>query len=166
MTDQSARLLLPLLHPGQAQKEIFHNEALLMLDMLTCCSAVEIALDTPPDDPGPGQCWVLGSAPEGVWSGHAGAIAGWTEGGWRFLEPRQGMRVWAGETQGFALFTDGEWRVGTTYGKLFIEGEQVVGPRLAAVAEPAGGGTVDAEARAAIVAVLEALRVHGLIGSD
>lgn len=32
MTDTSARFALPLILPGQAQKEIFHNEALALLD--------------------------------------------------------------------------------------------------------------------------------------
>ena len=31
------RLGLPLLNPGQSQKEIFHNEALLVLDAVDFC---------------------------------------------------------------------------------------------------------------------------------
>jgi hypothetical protein len=44
-----------------------------------------------------------------------------------------------------------------------IAGTQVVGPRGAAVANPAGGATVDAEARTAIDAILARLEAHGLI---
>jgi hypothetical protein len=47
-----------------------------------------------------------------------------------------------------------------------VAGNQVVGARGAAIANPAGGATVDAEARAALVALLDALRAatgHGLI---
>jgi hypothetical protein len=48
---------------------------------------------------------------------------------------------------------------------LFIDGEQVVGRRAAAIAAPAGGATIDTEARAAVSQILEGLRQHGLIGS-
>jgi len=44
-----------------------------------------------------------------------------------------------------------------------IGGEQVIGSRAAAIADPAAGATVDNEARTAIDAILDALREHGLI---
>ena len=157
------RLSLPLLQPGQTQKEMSHNEALTLLDIAVQGNVTEIDAGTPPVAPEPGQCWVLGATPSGAWAGHAGEVACWTAAGWRFLLPREGMRLWIGAVQGFALFSGGEWRSGEAHGKLFIEGLQVVGPRVNAVAEPIGGTTVDAEARAAIVAVLEALRLHGLV---
>lgn len=77
--------------------------------------------------------------------------------------PSEGMRIWLDTDRGFALFAGGEWRTGQAYGKLFVEGQQVVGIRSAAIPEPEGGIVVDAEARAAIVALLQALRSHGLI---
>jgi hypothetical protein len=117
----------------------------------------------PPADPGIGDCWIVGAAPTGLWAQHEHEIAGWTGSGWLFVQPREGTRLWLGSTQGVARFTGGEWRLGEAHGKLFIEGIQVVGPRGDMIAEPVGGMTVDAEARAAIVSVLEALRTHGLI---
>ena len=159
----TARLALPMLSAGQAQKEMSHNEALTLLDMAVQ-GAVEAAdSDVPPIDPEPGQCWIVGGEPEGAWSGHAGEVAGWTAGGWRFVVPREGMRLWLGGGEGFALFREGAWRLGELHGTLFVDGEQVVGARAAAIMEPTGGTTVDAEARATIVAVLEALRAHGLV---
>jgi hypothetical protein len=44
-----------------------------------------------------------------------------------------------------------------------IDGQQVVGSRAAAIASPADGATIDAEARAAIDRILASLRQHGLI---
>lgn len=164
MTEMStARLLLPLLQPGQAQKEMFHNEALARLDIAVQGAAVAAGANMPPADPVTGGNWILGVAPEGAWAGHAGEVAGWTEGGWRFLAPFEGMRLWVVADQAFALFSEGEWVLGRSYGRLIVEGRQVVGPRVSAIAEPAGGTTVDTEARAAIMAVLEALREHGLV---
>jgi hypothetical protein len=46
---------------------------------------------------------------------------------------------------------------------LFIDGEQVVGKRGAAIPAPSGGASVDTEARAAVSQILEGLRQHGLI---
>jgi hypothetical protein len=73
------------------------------------------------------------------------------------------MQLWLGQTPGSARFSGGAWRLGELHGTVFVEGDQVVGSRVDSIAEPLGGITVDAEARAAIVSVLEALRAHGLI---
>jgi hypothetical protein len=166
MIEQTPRLALPLLQPGQAQKEMTVNEALVLLDLFVQGAAVAMGVDAPPADPVPGTCWIVGAAPSGAWVGHAHAIAGWTKAGWIFANPREGTRVWLDANSGSALFSRGEWRLGEMHGKVFVEGDQVVGIRGEPIVEPTGGTTVDAEARAAIVSVLEALRAHGLIGSD
>lgn len=160
------RLELPLLAAGQAQKEMFHNEALARIDLTLHGAVVAVGTETPPADPAPGRCWIVGPAPEGDWVGHGGAVAGWSEGGWRFVAPCEGMRLWLGETTGFALFTGGAWTTGIAHGRLHVEGLQIIGPRGAAIAEPSGGVVVDAEARATIVAVLTAMRAHGLVEPD
>ena len=88
--DRSARLELPLLAPGQAQKEIYHNEALLLLiDGLLQAAAVGIA-DAPPAAPQAGECWLVGTAPTGDW---ANAVAMGADRGWRFAAPRAGFRI-------------------------------------------------------------------------
>jgi hypothetical protein len=46
-----------------------------------------------------------------------------------------------------------------------IGGQKVVGPRQAAVGDPAGGSVIDVQARQAVAQMLAALRAHGLIGS-
>jgi len=56
-------------------------------------------------------------------------------------------------------WSDGNWPVAT----LTIGDQQVVGARLETVPSPSGGTTIDAEARAAVDAVIVALRTHGLI---
>ncbi len=157
------RLALPLLQPGQAQKEMLVNEAIALLDIAVQGAVAGAAIDVPPADPDPGECWIVGGTPAGVWAGHAHEIAGWTSSGWLFVRPHEGTQLWVGSMGSVALFTGGAWRLGELHGKLFIEGDQVVGPREAAIAEPSGGSTVDAEARTAIVSVLNALRAHGLI---
>lgn len=166
MTDVTDRLALPLLASGQAQKEMYHNEALVRLDLITQAKVEAVGLNEPPVEPMPGQCWIIGDIPTAAWLAHPGQIAGWTDGGWRFVIPLEGMRLWIGEHAGSALYIDGSWRTGEAHGRVFVEGQQVIGPRTAAIAEPVAGMVVDAEARAAISAVLVALRAHGLIEPD
>ena len=164
MTDMpTPRLALPLLQPGQAQKEMYHNEALARLDLAVQASVIAAGENIPPEDPAPGDAWILGTAPEGAWAGMPRTIAGWTAAGWRFLSPYEGMTAWVVEDAGFALFSEGGWTVGAAHGRLIVDGEQVVGPRAETIEEPDGGTTVDAEARIAIVEILVALREHGLI---
>jgi len=164
MTDlPTPRLGLPLLQPGQAQKEMYHNEALARLDLAVQPAVIAADANIPPESPEPGDAWILGTAPSGAWAGHARAVAGWTDAGWRFLAPVEGMTAWVLESAGFALFSDGGWRVGEAHGRLIVEGEQLVGPRADSIEDPDGGMTVDIEARAAILAILVALREHGLV---
>jgi len=164
MTDETERLALPLIAPGQAQKEMTHNEALALLDLAVQASVVAVGLDNPPADPVPGACWIVGRQPGGAWAGHPGAIAGWTGGGWRFVAPRPGLVAWS-VADGVEARCDGvRWTVGRVTGDvLVIEGAAVVGPRQSAITDPVGGVTVDAEARVALRAILAALRNHGLI---
>ena len=160
------RLALPLLAAGQAQKEMSHNEALARLDLTVHGTAIAAGAEIPPEAPLPGQCWILGAAPEGDWAGHGGQVAGWTEGGWRFVLPCEGMRLWLGACEGFATFSEGNWVLGAVHGRVFVEGLQVIGRRAAAIMEPSGGLVVDAEARASILAVLDVMRAHGLVDTD
>ncbi len=63
-----------------------------------------------------------------------------------------------------AVYHAGAWEMGIVRGSvLTLAGEQVVAARQAAIADPQGGSTNDAEARQAVIAILAALRNHGLI---
>lgn len=160
----STRMGLPFLVEGQAQKEVTHNEALVLLDAAVGASAETIGLNVPPAAPIAGQCWILGSAPESEWTGQAHALAIWTGGGWRFVAAGEGMRVWLRDQQLWATRRADGWTVGDEVAaQLIVDGVPVVRARQAAIAEPVGGPTIDAEARAAIGAVLTRLRAHGLI---
>lgn len=166
MTLQTDRLSLPLLAVAQAQKEITHNEALAQLDAMVQPVVVAVAPPSVPVAPVAGQGWIVGSAAPGMWAGHDGALAVWTAGGWRFLVPFEGMTVWSLVDSIFYRRTSAAWVAGVVPGRLVVlDGLQVVGTRGGAVASPVGGATIDAEARAAVAAVLERLRTHGLIAS-
>jgi hypothetical protein len=163
----TSRFALPLLHAGQAQKEVFHNEAVVGIDALLHPDVQGVGVDAPPAAPEPGQAWIVGTAPTGDWAGHADAIACWTTGGWRFVAPRTGMAVWAESLARPVRYRAGAgWQVGViTASRIEIDGVQVIGARVGAIAMPAGGAIVDEQAREAIGAMLDALRAHGLIAS-
>ncbi|MEH3158236.1 MAG: DUF2793 domain-containing protein [Sphingomonas taxi] len=165
MTEQAtARLAIPLIAAGQAGKELTHNEALALLDMLVQPAVEAVGVDTPPAHPQPGQCWILGSGPTGPWAGHAGALAGWTIDGWRFVVPGEGFVLWCKSSAKPVAYRNGLWQEGDVVaGRIVVGGQQVVGARTGAIADPAGGGVIDDKARTAIAAILGALRQHGLI---
>ncbi len=166
MAEATTRHGLPLLQAGQAQKEVTHNEAVVLLDLLTH-AAVAALLATPPANPEVGQSWIVANDATGDWTGHEKALACWTEGGWRYLTPRAGMVVWQQAAGGFVWFDGGAWRAdGWPTAGLLVGGEQVVGPQEAAIPNPTGGATIDGEARVVIGQILSALRAHGLIATE
>ena len=164
--DSTERLGLPLLVPGQAQKELFHNEALMIADALIGAAVEEGARDDPPESPVPGSCYIVGSAPAADWSGYADHLACYTSSGWRFVLPVDGLAVLDKSDGTTIRYWAGAWQAGTIRGSsIVVDGQQVVGSRAAAIAEPAGGTAIDTEARVAIGEIIGALRQHGLIDS-
>lgn len=166
MTDSTPRFTLPLLQPGQAQKEQFHNEAVIGIDTLLHLAVASIATNIPPDAPVVGDAWIVGSAPSGAWTGKAGAIASWTTGGWRFLSPRAGMAAWLMDAGRWGWHDGYAWHDGALPSAgLRVGGLPVVGTRQPAIPSPSGGTSIDTEARVAISSLLDALREHGLIST-
>lgn len=143
-TGQSSRLALPLLAAGQAQKETTHNEALILLDLLTHPVVESAELTAPPATPVTGQMWLVPDAPTGVWSGQAGRLAAMTEGGWRYIDPFEGLILWDKARAKIYRFHEGDWIVPNN------------------IAEPAGGTVVDVEARATIANIAALLVKWGL----
>jgi hypothetical protein len=166
MTESSARFALPFILPGQAQKEIYHNEALAMVDAALHASVEDGPAADPPVDPEIGQSWIVGDDATGPWSGRDNGLATWTGGGWRFLTPVVGMLVWHKAIACWTHWTGTGWNDGSLpAAAIVIGGDQIVGPRLPDVPNPSGGTTIDAEARAALDGVIATLRSHGLIDS-
>ncbi|MEQ1510535.1 MAG: DUF2793 domain-containing protein [Sphingopyxis sp.] len=139
------RLNLPLLAAGQAQKELTHNEAITKIDALLFPRAELAGLNTPPTTPLPGQCWLLGATPTADWAGMAFHLALWTSAGWRFSVLPLGSRVAVGANQTLWTLNASGWQV------------------AAAITSPTAGTTIDVECRAAVTALLQALRSIGII---
>ena len=99
----------------------------------------------PPEAPVEGRCWLGGADAVDAWAGKDDMIAIWTSGGWRFVAPRAAMCV--------ARLTDGA--------SLRFDGESWIEPP--AITSPAGGSTIDSEARSVIVALILLFESHGLL---
>lgn len=159
------RLGLPLLMAGQVQKELFHNEALALVDLLLAGSVEGAPLAGPPASPVIGVFYrVAAAGATGAFAGHEGALAGYSAGGWRFVAPVEGMRL-TDRVSGVELaFRGGAWTSGSIRAsEVLVGGTKVVGARGAAIADAAGGSTIDSQARTAVAQILAALRTHGLI---
>ena len=137
------RFSLPLLFAGQSQKEMTFNEAILLVDFLLQ-PVIESTTTAVPGAPTPGQCWIISTGASGIFSGKTDQIAAWSEGGWRFIAPKEGMRVFDRARTGHRIYHGGAWRTPTM------------------PSAPTGGATVDTQARSAIIAISDALRDAGI----
>src|SRR5438034_4898750 len=108
----TARLGIPFLSPGQAQKEFFHNEALQTLDMLVTAAVEESPRTSPPAAPTLGASYIVGSAPTGAWVGKAQCLVTFTGGGWRFVTPFDGLAAYVRSTSLWSLYRAGIWEIG------------------------------------------------------
>lgn len=138
----SPRLRLPYLHPGQAQKEFFVNEALARLDALVQPTVLDERAQ-PPAQPQPGDAHLVASGAGGDWLGEDGAIAVFQGSHWLFQPPLPGTSLRRLDTGQLCLYSDG-WTTAPD------------------PVEPSGGTTIDTEARAAIAALVSALRHSGI----
>jgi len=129
---------------GQAQKEDFVNEALVRIDGLLHC-AVEQEQSAPPAGPLNGKSWLVGSGASGSWAGHEGAIAIRQLDQWSFVMPPDGVQLLNKATGQRISRIGGAWRAPSAPGAV------------------TGGAVIDAEARAAITALIAALRSAGVL---
>ena len=137
------RFAFPLLFAGQSQKELTFNEAILLADFLLH-PVLEGTTTTVPNAPTPGQCWIVTTGASGIFAAKADQVAAWSEGGWRFITPKEGMRVYDRARTGHRIFRGAAWRA------------------TAMPSAPTGGTVVDAQARSAITAISDALREAGV----
>ena len=162
----SARFSLPFLAAGQAQKEFYHNEALQTLDLAVAAAVEEEPRSSPPSSPSVGACYIVAEPPSGEWTGKSQNLAGYTSGGWKYVTPQDGLTAYVKSTGTWACYRSGAWEIGKVRGScVLLDGVQIIGGQLAAIAGPSGGTVVDSESRTAISQILSALREHGLIAS-
>jgi hypothetical protein len=106
--------------------------------------AIEAEAAVPPLSPIDGQAWLVGASPSGDWAGKTGLIAARAADNWLFLAPTAGM-VLLNKSTGQQLRFVTAW----------------LAPAKPAL--PSGGATIDAEARAAIGAIIASLVDAGIV---
>lgn len=154
MVERTARHALSLLQPGQGQKDVTHNEAVVSIDLLLQCAVVSRSVSVPPAMPVAGTCWLLPEGCEGAWQGRDGALACWTEGGWRYLGMPEGGQLWVKDEGRRLRHSDGGWVLDLPFGE-----------PLEALPVPGGGDVVDQQARDAIGSLVARLVGAGLLSA-
>ena len=141
--------------------------ALLLIDLLLGGSVEGTPIAAPPATPVLGRFYrVAGSGAVGDFTGHGGQLAGWSEGGWRFVTPVEGLRLTDRASGVDLAYRDGQWTSGSSrVNELLVDGVKVVGARQAPIAAASGGSVVDSQLRSCVEQILVSLRAHGLIGA-
>lgn len=161
--NQTTRHGLPLLVAGQAQKEVTHNEALLVLDRRLQMVVESRTFRTPPEPPAAGTSYIVPAGATGAWLGKDDRVAGFDGFGWTFDEPQHGWLVWIAEERCFSFFDGGWSAVAGTPQLVQTSGANVTGTDLLVIPAPSGGAVIDVEGRAALGQLLLALRTQRLI---
>lgn len=105
----SARHTFPFLEVSQAQKELTHNEALRIIDVLANMLVIDRDLTAPPGSPVNGDTYIVAGSPTGAWVGQAGKIA-FYYGGWSFITPFEGLTAWVDDEDRQIIYSDGSFR--------------------------------------------------------
>ena len=122
-----------------------------------------LVMTAPPASPAPGACYLVAIGATGAWAGKDQMLAGYSEGGWRYVAPIEGMRLLDRVSGQVVLRRSGTWETGIVRAQEFqVGGITVVRARQPAIADPVGGSTIDVQGRAAIASILAMLRTHGL----
>lgn len=110
MSDSTGRLALPYIVQSQSQKEVTHNEALTMLDILLHPVAISEGDNIPPVSPVVGDCYIVGTSPTGAWIGKAKHLAqAQIGGGWFFVAPFTRFKCWVNEHQEEYVYDGSSW---------------------------------------------------------
>jgi hypothetical protein len=132
-----------MLFTGQAQKEVFVNEAHSRIDAVVHC-AIEGSSATPPAAPSNGSNWLVGTGASGAWNGMEGRIACYQSGNWLFVTPFDGFRIFNRSTSQFSHYSSG-WRT------------------PASVIAATGGTTIDTQARTTLANLISTLQIAGIL---
>lgn len=160
----SVRWALPFLAAGQAQKEVTHNQAIAGVDRLLHLAVCSRSAPAPPATSLPGDTYIVGTNPAGVWPGSPAMLATFDGSGWITTEPQIGCLAWVIDEMQFIVFTSVGWSAGGWPAQGLRIGERtVLGAAPVAIAAPDGGTVVDTQCRLAFSGLIAALVAQGVI---
>lgn len=133
--------------------------------MLLCPVVEGPGSPTPPSAPAVGDCYLVGAGATGAWAGQDGSLACFSEGGWRFITPIDGMSLVDRASGQTLARRNGAWEAGIIRAQeIRVNGQTVVSNRQSAIGDPSGGTVIDSQCRNSVTQILAAMRAHGLIG--
>jgi len=106
--ENTTNLKMPLLVSNQSQKEITHNEALIIIDNILQNGVIDKDLTTPPSNPNTNDIYIVGASATGAWSGKDNQLA-FYDNGWRFIEAREGFTFWVNDENKLYSFDGSNW---------------------------------------------------------
>ena len=106
--ESTTNLKMPLLVSNQSQKEIIHNEALIIIDNILQNGVIDKDLTTPPSNPNSNDIYIVGASATGAWSGKDNQLA-FYDNGWRFIEPREGFTFWINDEDKLYTYNGSKW---------------------------------------------------------
>lgn len=86
-----------------------YNADLKKLDTCVLLSVKKIGDNAPPGSPASGDRYIVGSAPSGDWSGHAGELAAYISAAWVFYSVSEGWLLWNEDTDAVLGFDGTNW---------------------------------------------------------
>lgn len=107
--EKTPNLNLPYMLPGQAQKHVTFNQALLVLDAEVQTGVQSRSISAPPAEPAEGATYIIAPGASGMWSAHEGKIAAWQDGAWAFYTPREGQLVFVADETALLVWLSGGW---------------------------------------------------------
>lgn len=107
----TSHLGLTLVEQAQAQKEVTVNAAFTRIDAILNTAAKDKDLATPPGSPAAGDVYIVAASPTGDWAGQAKSIA-YFDQIWRFITPREGMRLWVADEDVVYSYDGANWLAG------------------------------------------------------
>lgn len=140
MSNKTALQLLPLIQPSQAQKDVTHNAALAVLDVLVQTSAISRTLTAPPGGVVAGACYIVANGATGDWLGQDRTVAVYSGSFWDFYIPKTGWRVWLEAETTEAVFDGAVWTTSAD------RTERVAALGISATADDTNRLTVSADA--------------------
>ncbi len=87
-----ARFALPLIAPGHAQKEVYHNEALTAIDAVLHACVENVRGPIHRLSRRKEESWLVAGSATGAWVSRDDSLVTWTGGGWRFAAPSEACR--------------------------------------------------------------------------
>lgn len=106
--EETSNLKMPLLVQSQANKELVHNEALIIIDALLNNNVIIKGINTPPQNINNGDLYIIGSSPTDDFLDHAGELAFYFNG-WHFIQPKAGLTLFVMAELKIYVYTGSSW---------------------------------------------------------